>query len=161
MKAWRIIIVWPAAVQNNARPMPSLPLARTSNNPSPIGRVNGIPRWGPNTCIRSVIRAIHGAHANRPRCDVLPDGLAVILNLPWHAKRLTSLLMCCQSGKHRWVHATLGEMDQRMANNIAVDAASSARQCGFGSVQRCGGVSDRSYERGAPYAAKDFILNKC
>jgi hypothetical protein len=66
--------------------------------------------------------------------------------------------MCCQSGKHRWVHATLGEMDQRMANDIAVDAASSARQCGFGSVRRGGGVSDRSYERGAPYAAKDFII---
>src|SRR5438132_1235883 len=42
---------------------------------------------------------IHGANAHWPRCNVLPDGLAVILNLPWHVKRLTSLLMCCQSGK--------------------------------------------------------------
>src|SRR5262249_21016727 len=87
---------------------------------------------------------IHGANANRPHCNVLPDGLAVILRLPWHAKRLTSLLMCCQSGKNRWVHATLGEMDQCMDNDIAVDAASSARQCGFGSVRRGGGVSDSS-----------------
>src|SRR2546427_11126269 len=42
---------------------------------------------------------IHGANANRRCCNVLPNGLAVIQDLPWYAKRLTSLLICCQSGK--------------------------------------------------------------
>jgi hypothetical protein len=82
MKAWRIIIVWPAAVQHNARPMPSLPLAQTSNNPSPSGRVNGIPRWGTKHLHPFRNPCIHGANANRPHCNVLPDGLTVILNLP-------------------------------------------------------------------------------
>jgi hypothetical protein len=39
---------------------------------------------------------IYSANANRPHFNVLPDGLTVILDLPWHTERLTILLIFCQ-----------------------------------------------------------------
>lgn len=86
----------PINVQKNTRAIPSAPLRRSSNRPSPIESVWGAPRFAPTADIRRVRTHVASGQCVRQREDVFLDFLAVVLDSIVHKRKITNMLLCCK-----------------------------------------------------------------